>query len=497
MSKRFTFVTVALSTLVAFLVGLIIAGEFTPSTIVAVAPGGPRIGGVRPAGLTAIPSVVNFADVAERMNAAVVNIDSTAKGDAREPQRYFRRGDGPIEGPSSRDLDIPRQGAGSGFIIDRDGYILTNNHVIDGAERITVTLADGRTFRAEVAGTDPAIDVALLKISGSHDLPEAPLGNSDELRVGEWVCAIGNPLGYVHSVTVGVVSFIGRKLFDPSLDDYIQTDAAINFGNSGGPLINSRGEVIGINSAISSRASNIGFAVPINQAVGILPQLKTTGRVSRGYMGVLLTDVTPALQRSLGLAAARGVLVQDVKSGSPAERAGLHTYDVILDVEGHDVGTNEELIRDISARQPGTTARLGVMRDARRLTLHVKLAERPARENAERDGLDSPARPRVSPPTADAPLGLVVRELDRGFIGRLDVPASVQGVIVSRVDPTGPAFAASVRRGFVIMEINRQPIRAMADYLRVVAQAKPGDILALYCYDPTLGERALVTVTVE
>jgi serine protease Do len=497
MSKRFTFVTVALSSMVAFLVGLIIAGEFTPSTIVAVAPGGPRLSAARPAGVTAIPSVVNFADVAERMNAAVVNIDSTAKGETRDPQRYFRRGDGPIEGPSSRDLDIPRQGAGSGFIIDRNGYILTNNHVIDGAERISVTLADGRTFRAEVAGTDPAIDVALLRISGSHDLPEAPLGNSDELRVGEWVCAIGNPLGYVHSVTVGVVSFIGRKLFDPSLDDYIQTDAAINFGNSGGPLINSRGEVIGINSAISSRASNIGFAVPINQAVGILPQLKTTGRVSRGYMGVLLTDVTPALQRSLGLAAARGVLVQDVKSGSPAERAGLHTYDVILDVEGRDVGTNEELIRDISARQPGTTARLGVMRDARSLTLHVKLAERPARDNAERDSLDSPPRPRVPGPTADAPLGLVVRELDRGFVGRLDVPASVQGVIVSRVDPTGPAFAASVRRGFVIMEINRQPIRSMADYLRVVARANPGDILALYCYDPTLGERALVTVTVE
>jgi serine protease Do len=498
MSKRFTFVTVALSTVVAFLVGLIIAGEFTPSTIVAVAPGNsPRIGGARPAGLTAIPSVVNFADVAERMNAAVVNIDSTAKGDAREPQRYFRRGDGPIEGPSSRDLDIPRQGAGSGFIIDRDGYILTNHHVIDGAERITVTLADGRTFRGEVAGTDPAIDVALIKISGSHDLPEAPLGNSDELRVGEWVCAIGNPLGYVHSVTVGVVSFIGRKLFDPSLDDYIQTDAAINFGNSGGPLINSRGEVIGINSAISSRASNIGFAVPINQAVGILPQLNTTGRVSRGYMGVLLTDVTPALQRSLQLAAARGVLVQDVKDGSPAERAGLHTYDVILDVEGRDVGTNEELIRDISARQPGTTARLGVLRDARRLTLHVKLAERPARETAEHEALDSPARPRIPQPPPDAPLGLVVRDLDRGFVGRLDVPASVQGVVVSRVDPTGAAFAASVRRGFVIMEINRQSVRAMADYQRIIRAAKPGDILALYCYDPTLGERALVTVTVE
>jgi serine protease Do len=495
MSKRFTFVTVALSTMVAFLVGLIIAGEFTPTSIVATAPHGPTRSGqaTRPAGMSLVPGGVNFADIVERMNAAVVNIESMSKGgDTRELPRFFRRGEGPPESP--RDFDIPRQGTGSGFIINRDGYILTNHHVIDGAQRISVTLADGRTFRGQVAGTDPAIDVALLKISGGPDLPEAPLGNSDELRVGEWVCAIGNPLGYVHSVTVGVVSFIGRKLFDPSLDDYIQTDAAINFGNSGGPLINTRGEVIGINSAISSRASNIGFAVPINQAVDILPQLKSTGHVSRGYMGVFLTDVTPALQRSLSLSTARGALVQDVTTGSPAERAGLHTYDVILDVEGRDVGTNEELIREISARQPGTTARLGILRDTRRLTVHVKLAERPPREEADRDALDHGSRPRVpEPASAEVPLGLTVRDIS----GRLEVPDSVQGVIVSRVDPTGAAFSASIRRGFVIIEINRHQIRSLADYQRLVAAAKPGEVLALYCYDPTLQQRTLITVTVE
>ena len=492
MSKRFTFVTVALSTVVAFLVGLIIAGEFTPASIVATAPRALARGdAVRPAGMSLGPAVVNFADVVERMNAAVVNIESTSKSnDPREIPKFFRRGDGPPEPP--RDIDPPRQGAGSGFIIDRQGYILTNHHVIDGAERITVTLADGRTFRAQVAGTDPAIDVALIKINGGPDLPEAPLGNSDELRVGEWVCAIGNPLGYVHSVTVGVVSFIGRKLFDPSLDDYIQTDAAINFGNSGGPLINARGEVIGINSAISSRASNIGFAVPINQAVGILPQLKSTGHVSRGYMGVYLTDVTPALQRSLSLSTTRGALVQDVTNGSPAERAGLHIYDVILDVEGHDVATNEELIREISARRPGTTTRLGVLRDAHHMLVHVKLAERPPREDP--DALESGSRPRVpQPASTDMPLGLTVRDL----VSRLEVPDSVQGVLVSRVDPTGAAFSASIRHGFVIMEINRRPVRSLADYQRLVAAAKPGDVLALYCYDPQIQQRTLVTVTVE
>jgi serine protease Do len=497
MSKRFTVVTVALCAAVAFLVGLIIAGEFTPSPVVATAPRTPvRADAARAGAVAALPTVVNFADVAEHINAAVVNIDSTSKGaDRRVDRQYFQRG--PLDPPNPRDLEAPRLGAGSGFIIDRDGFILTNHHVIDEAERITVTLADGRTFRAEVVGTDPAIDVALLKIPGARDLPEAPLGNSDELRVGEWVCAIGNPLGYVHSVTVGVVSFIGRKLFDPSLDDYIQTDAAINFGNSGGPLINTRGEVIGINSAISSRASNIGFAVPINQAVDIVPQLKTAGRVSRGYMGVFLTDVTPALQRSLNLSATHGALVQDVTAGSPAERAGLHTYDVILDVEGREVGGNEDLIRDISARHPGTVARLSIMRDARKLTVPVKLAERPLRTDSDRDPLDNGARPKPAEPTVNVPLGLSVRELDRAFVGRLDVPESVQGVVVSRVDPTGAAFSAAVRRGYVIMEINRRPVRSVSDYQRIVSAAKPGDVLALYYYDPTLAQRSLVTVTVE
>jgi serine protease Do len=497
MSKRFTVVTVALAAAVAFLVGLIIAGEFTPAAVVVSAPRGvpPAPEPARPATLSLGPAVVNFADVAERINAAVVNIDAISKGtDPRDPPRYLRRGDG---SDGTREFDPTRQGIGSGFIIDRAGFILTNHHVVDAAQRITVILADGRAFRAQVVGSDPAIDVALLKIPGSHDLPEAPLGNSDELRAGEWVCAIGNPMGYVHSVTVGVVSFIGRKLFDPSLDDYIQTDAAINFGNSGGPLINAHGQVIGINTALSSLGRNIGFAVPINQAVAILPQLKTTGHVSRGYMGVYLTDVTPDLQRSLTLSTGHGALVQDVTGGSPAERAGLHVYDVILDVEGRDVGTNEELIREISARQPGTTTRLGVMRDARRLTMNVKLAERPLKGNTDSDGLANEPRPRPPEPSPDVPLGLTVREIGRDFSTRLDLPDSIQGVMVSRVDPAGAAFSATVRRGFVIMEINRHPIRSIADYQRTIAAAKPGDVLALYCYDPSIKQRTLVTVGVE
>ena len=489
--RRFTIVTVALTSTVAFLVGLIIAGGFTPGPVVSSAPRTALPAGVRGASVPAVPGAVNFADVAERINPAVVNIDSASKG--RERSRRD-------ESDGLPQFDGPHQGSGSGFIADRAGYILTNYHVIDGAERITITLADGRAFRGEVVGTDPDIDVALLRIQGARDLPEAPLGNSDDLRVGEWVCAIGNPLGYVHSVTVGVVSFIGRKLFDASLDDYIQTDAAINFGNSGGPLLNSLGQVIGINSAISSRASNIGFAVPINQALAILPQLKTTGRVSRGFIGVLLTDVTPAFQRSLNLPVSHGALVQEVQRQSPAERAGLQAYDIIVEVEGRQVMTNDELIRDISSRQPGSIARLEIIRDGRHHTLPVKLAERPLRGDASgsapTDAFGGTRPPAPPPDMPDVPLGLSVRELDRTFVGRLDIPGDVQGVVVTRVDPTGPAFSL-LRRGVVILEINRRPVRSLADYQRLAGSARPGDVLAVYCYDPAVRQRSLVAITVD
>jgi serine protease Do len=245
--RRHTLLTVALCSAVSFLLGVLVTGDIQSIPAVATVSGAKvRAAAARPAvAPDSGPGAVNFADVAERINAAVVNIDAASRA-GRDTRR--RGGDDPIDGP--RGFEPPHQGSGSGFIIDPQGFILTNFHVIENADRITVTLADGRALKGEVVGTDPAIDVALLRVSGGGTLQAAPLGNSDDLRVGEWVCAIGNPLGYVHSVTVGVVSFIGRKLFDASLDDYIQTDAAINFGNGGGPLINARGEVIGINSAI-------------------------------------------------------------------------------------------------------------------------------------------------------------------------------------------------------------------------------------------------------
>jgi serine protease Do len=506
MSRLFTLLTIGLSSMVTFLVGLIVAGSFVPSRGVS----GPRVDPAPPpapvaagASMPLVGGVVDFADVADSINPSVVNIDaSSPSGDDREPRRR-RRPDDWFEGPLGPEPDGGRQGAGSGFFIDPQGHILTNHHVIDGAERIVVTLGDGRTFRASVIGADPAIDVALIKVPAPGAPPAAPLGDSTKLRVGEWVCAIGNPLGYEHSVTVGVVSFIGRKLFDASLDDYIQTDAAINFGNSGGPLINARGEVIGINSAISSRASSIGFAVPINQVKAILSQLKARGRVSRGFIGVTLTDVSPGLQRSLHLPTTRGALVQDVTEQSPGDRAGIRPYDLILSVDEREIWTNDELIRDISARPPGSAARLRVLRDGRERNVIVKLAERPTGRD-EGDIINRQGRePQPAPAdssglqTPEQRLGISVRDMDDAFVRRAAVPPTVEGIIVSRIDAAGPAFQSGLARGKVIMEINRQPIRTVRDFERIVGAIRSRDAIALYVYDPRLRQREIIALSLD
>jgi serine protease Do len=507
MSRRFTLVTVVLTAFVAFLVGAIVAGGVARSAV--SAGGAPakaaaaRLASSR-AGNVPAALAVNFADVVERINPAVVNIDATTRG--RESRR--RRGrsgapeppdpfDGPSDFGTPRERETPRRGAGSGFIIDADGSILTNNHVVDRADRITVKLADGRTVRARLIGADPDTDIALIKIDGQSGLPVAPLGNSATLRMGEWVCAIGNPLGYEHTVTVGVVSFLGRKLFDMSLDDYIQTDAAINFGNSGGPLINSRGEVIGINAAISSRASSIGFAVPINGASSVLPQLRARGRVSRGYMGVGLRDVDADLERSLKLTVDHGALVQDITVGSPADRAGLRPYDVITSLDDRAIANDDQLIREISARAPGTAARLRLIRDGRDQVLTVKLAERPARDRQDRAGPSSPAPERNRSDPDNAPLGLTVRDLDRQMADRLDVPNDVHGVLITRVEGMSSSFDGGIERGTVLLEINRQRIESAAEYRRIARAARPGDILTLYIYAPDLEQRQLKTIRVE
>ena len=495
MARRFLIVTVLLAATIGLLVGMVLTGNMAPARANSSTP---HIAAARSANAaTAAPAVASFADVAERLNPSVVNIDAVQRGNARNRRRFgLQLPDSPdlFDRPQEREREGPRRGSGTGFLIDPSGLILTNHHVIVDADRIMVRLTDGRNLRAERVGSDPDTDIALIKVESTRPLPFAPMGNSDSLRVGEWVLAIGNPLAYEHTVTVGVVSFIGRKLFDTSLDRYIQTDAAINFGNSGGPLINARGEVIGINAAISSRAANIGFAVPINQASAILPQLREKGRVSRGYIGVALRDVDPDLQRSLGLKTSTGALVQDVTANSPGARAGLRTYDLILAVDGKPVSGNDQLIELIASRSPGTTATLQVLRDNRSMNVAVKLAERPLRDADPRDDRDE--RPQPSSQRGPA-LGLSVREIDRDFAERYRLPEGLQGVIIARVEPMSPAFDADIERNFVLMEINRHPVRSIDEYRRLTADARAGDILTLYIYNPEAPSRTLHTVKID
>ena len=500
MSRPFALVTLGLTAMMSFMIGLIVAGSAPPAPAMsqpkATTAPAPAVIGTAAAPSRQVAGLVNFADVAERINPAVVNIEATTRaGESANRRRRPQSDSGPLDGggPGSQDGLSLRPQSGSGFVIEQNGLILTNYHVIQSAERITVKFSDGRNLVAHVLGIDPDTDIALIKVDGAN-FPLAPLGNSSSLRVGEWVCAIGNPLGYEHTVTVGVVSYLGRKLFDSSLDNYIQTDAAISFGNSGGPLINSNGEVVGINAAISQRASNIGFAVPINEASAILPQLKSQGRVSRGFMGVGLTDVDPDLQRSLKLGAARGALVQDVSAGSPGERAGLRPYDLIMAIDGKLVATNGEIIREVARRGPGTVTRLRVMRNGREQLVTVRLGERPGRQpsnSSEGNGHT------VLQASGGLPLGLDVRDLDRDIARRLRLPDGMSGVVVTRVDPLSAAWDAGIQRDDVVMEINRHPVTSVDSYSRLARAARPGEVVAVYVYVPGLEQRAIRAVRID
>jgi serine protease Do len=499
MNRPFTLITLLLTATVAFFLGLTLAGPLTPAPAPPTPPA-PSGTAVAPkpdaAADPAMPA--SFADVITRANLAVVSIEATSRVHRRMPPWHppLDGFGGPDRGGPHEPKGPPLRGSGSGFFIDEAGYILTNNHVVEGAERLTVKLPDGRSLRARVMGADPDTDVALIKVDSNDRLPAAPIGNSSGLRVGEWVCAIGNPLAYEHSVTVGVVSYLGRKLWDTALDDYIQTDAAINFGNSGGPLVNSRGEVIGINAAISSRGSNIGFAVPINQAVAIVPQLKASGHVSRGYIGVRLRELDPDLDRSLKLGRAVGALVEDVTEGSPGDRAGLRTYDLIESVSDQRIRGDDQLIRLVSASSPGTVLRLNILRDGRPQTVAVKLAERPRRPASD-DAVPSSQLGLPGHAGEPALIGLTVRDLDEETVTRLGIPKRIAGVLVTQVELLSPAYDGEIDRGSIIMEINRARVGSVADYRRITWAARPGDPLTFFVYAPGTGVRSLHTIQVE
>jgi serine protease Do len=386
-------------------------------------------------------------------------------------ERFFGP-DTPFRDPNRRQR--PQQGAGSGFIIDKDGHILTNNHVIDKADKITVTLADKSKVEATLIGADPKSDVALIKIDVDHELPTVEMGDSEALDVGEWVIAIGNPFGLNQTVTVGVVSATGRsRVGINEYENFIQTDAAINPGNSGGPLLNIRGQVVGINSALYSRTGGymgIGFAIPINMAKYINEQLMAQGKVTRGYLGVGIQDVDEGLAESFGLDKAGGVLITDVQDDTPASRAGIQSQDVIVRLDGTDLKDTQDLRNRIAQTIPGTTVALGIVRDGKSIELEAKIGEQPANF-----GVASRSMPDRNPLS---PFGLVVQELtpdlaeQLGFKGR-------EGVVISEVAPGSPAAEIGLRSGYLIEEVQKEKVTSLQELRQVMEQSESTDSVLL------------------
>jgi Do/DeqQ family serine protease len=417
-----------------------------------------------PAPATVEPRRDSYADVVSQVAPAVVTIRSERKVRATaydDPESFFEQF---FSGQRRMTPPQPRmEGAlGSGFIVSPDGYILTNNHVVNGAQEITVELPDHRTFNAKVVGTDAPSDLAVLKISASN-LHVVRIGDSDQLRVGDVVLAVGDPLGIGETVTMGIVSAKGRAtgLSDGSFEDFIQTDAPINQGNSGGPLVNTRGQVVGINSQILSPSGGsigIGFAIPSRMAENVMQQIVKTGHVTRGMLGVTVQGVTSDMAASLGLKDVRGAIVSSVQPDSAASHAGIKQGDVITAVNGKPVNDSNELRNEIAATAPGTRVQLNVVRDGREQQLSATLAQLPDKSANASQSNGSSDRGR---------LGLTVEPLTPELARQLH-SKSTKGVVVDQVDPAGPAARAGIREGDVIREVNRKPVGSVDELQQAV-----------------------------
>ena len=399
-------------------------------------------------------------------------------------EHFFRFGDGE-DGP-----DMGKQvGAGSGVVIDGRGYILTNNHVIDGADVIKVRFADGHEARGTVAGTDPKTDLAIVKVT-EKNLVAAKFGDSDKLQPGEWVIAIGNPYGFDHTVTVGVISAKGRfGIGGGQYEDYLQTDAAINPGNSGGPLVNLDGEVIGINTAIKGIGTMIGFAIPTSMARQISAQLIDGGRVRRPYLGILMQDLSPELQRGLGGGAPdRGAIVSQLEEGSPAAKSGLQPGDVITRVDGHGVDGSKAVQRAVLSKALGQAVALEVWRGGKTLTLSAVTAENPSDKSEKRvAGNDAEGGP-----AERGKLGIQLQTLTPELAQRLNMPGA-RGAVVAGVRPDGPAAEAGLREDDIVVEVDRQKIGTADEAVKLLQAKREGGHLlrvkrgegALYIVIPT------------
>jgi serine protease Do len=470
--KRSSFVALVAAALVVGVALGAVAGGRADRPAVMMAPQAPVVPVQMP-----ISGSATFAGVAEAIKPAVININTVSKaslsgpaGGGRTPfeeffgEEFFKRffGDAPER--------IPQRSLGSGVIVEPSGIALTNAHVVEKATEIEVITLDGGKHKAKVVGLDKKTDLAVLKLDdGKASFKYAKLGDSDRMQVGDWVIAVGSPFGLQATVTAGIVSAKARNIGQGPFDDFIQTDAAINPGNSGGPLVNMQGEVIGINTAIVAGGSGIGFAIPSNMARKIYSEINTKGRVTRGWLGVSIQPLTKELAKSFNARDTKGVLISDVIADSPAAKAGLKPGDILLEFDGKKVEAPADLQRTVGLAQPGQEARMKVWRDQGEKTVDIKIGEAPD----DREARQAPSG-RATPST----LGLDVRPLTPELAHQLNLK-STDGVIVAKVDDGSPAAEAGVQRGDVIREINRQKVRSMADYERLVKDVKDGDRLTV------------------
>jgi serine protease Do len=414
-----------------------------------------------------------FVEVAKKVQPAVVNITTEKTVSGRSGDRYsddFFRGSpfedffkgfgfGPRERDKEKEYKQKQRGGGSGVIVDKEGYVLTNNHVVEGADKVKVRLNDGREFTATVKGQDKRTDLAVLHIK-AKDLPTAVLGDSDKLEVGEWAIAIGSPFGFEHTVTVGVVSAKGRSgLGTGTYEDFIQTDASINPGNSGGPLINIDGEVIGINALIIQPGTGIGFAIPVNTAKQILSDLIKQGKVVRPWLGISAQDITPEMMEHFKVKEKEGILVAQVYPDTGAEKAGLAAGDIIKSVDDRTIKSVTELVKEIQKKRVGQKVKLGLIRDGKSTSLEITLASMPDKPEASKEK------------EADDKLGAKIQELSPALAARYRISGVKQGVVILSVEEGSLADEIGFQEGDVILEINRKKIETVKDFDKVMKDA--------------------------
>ncbi|MFQ5560914.1 MAG: DegQ family serine endoprotease [Nitrospinota bacterium] len=426
----------------------------------------------------------SFVEIVESKKPSVVNISTTSsikkqmRGRREQGHRQFG-GKDPFKDFFDRFYEdipehrLPKRSLGSGFIVSEDGYIITNNHVVEKSDEIKVTFDDDKEYDAKLIGTDSKTDLALIKITVGRKLPFLEFGDSDTLKVGEWVLAIGNPFGYEQSVTAGIVSGKGRVIGQGPYDDFIQTDASINPGNSGRPLLNSHGDVVGINTAIFTAGGRgnigIGFAIPVNMAKSIIEDLKERGTVTRGWLGVMIQKVTPEIAKSFGIKKSSGALIGDVLKKSPAEKAGVKRGDIIVKFDGKGIRSVEDLPKVVALTRPGAKVKMGLIRDGKKRTLDVVIG------TLKESGGGSET-------ISEDLIGISVQNINDADKTKLDLK-SKEGVLVVWVDSQGPAYLAGIRNGQVIIEVNRTDVKTKKDYDKAVSKLGKGDVVTMVIKD--------------